>query len=232
MSRWNAVIILCVFFLAVILGPFALFHDRMEVWAESAMATGEAAYAIAAIVILLLALDVVLPIPSTVVSAMAGAALGVVGGVAASAAGMTLGCVLGYVLGRSCGLPLLRRVVSTDDLDYLSVQFRRSAPMALAITRAVPVLAEGSALMAGVSRVNPATYMSVTTMANIGVSLVYCSLGSRSADMPSFLLAFAASLVLPGAFMLIHRISRNRSRINTPVHPPAHKQRQQQKQEP
>jgi hypothetical protein len=77
--------------------------------------------------------------------------------------------------------------------------------------RAVPVLAELSALFAGVSGMSFPLYLPVTAPANTGVSIVYCSLGSRSADLRSFLLAFAESPALPSAAMLRDRLARARS---------------------
>ena len=213
----------------VILVPFVLWQDHAAIWVERAIRSGEAAPAVGAAVIALLALDVVLPIPSNVVSTMAGVTLGLGPGIAVSAAGMTLGCVLGYALRYTCGFPLLRRLVSKPDLDHLCASFCRNAPFALVAMRAVPVMAEASTLFAGVSGMSFSTYLAVTALANTGVSIVYCSLGSRSADLQSFLLAFAASLALPSAAMLCDRLARARSRLDRPVQPPAYQDQQQEK---
>lgn len=196
--------IIAIVLLAVILTPFVLFEDSIAVWTERLIRSGGRG-GLAAAVVMLLALDVLLPIPSSIVSTAAGAMLGFLPGFAASTAGMTLGCLIGYVGGRKLGSPLLHRLVGEGDLQQVSSHFRRSASWALATMRPIPVLAEASALFAGVSGVPLPVYFAVTTLANAGISAVYCTAGAYAWNSGSFLLAFAGSIALPGAAMLIRR---------------------------
>jgi uncharacterized membrane protein YdjX (TVP38/TMEM64 family) len=195
--------------LALILTPFFLFEERMNELVARLTRPDLRDEAIAAAIVLLLGLDVVLPVPSSIVSTAAGATLGLLPGLAASAAGMTAGSLLGYALGRSFGLPLVRRLVRGGDLEHVSARFRRGALWALAATRPIPVLAEAAALFAGVSRVPLPLYAGVTTLANLGISAVYAAAGATAAGAGSLLLAFAASLALPavaiGAYRVIQR---------------------------
>jgi uncharacterized membrane protein YdjX (TVP38/TMEM64 family) len=163
---------------------------------------------IAAAVVSLLGLDVLLPVPSSIVSTAAGAGLGFLPGLAASTAGMTLGSLVGYGLGRKFGVPLVRRMVRDRDLERVSARFRAGAPWALAAMRPVPVLAEASALFAGVSAVPVPLYVTVTTLANTGISAVYCAAGAKALSAGSFFLAFAASIGLPAAAMAIEAALR------------------------
>ena len=194
--------------LALILAPFFLFEDATNRWVARWSRPDLGAGTIAAAVIWFLGLDVLLPIPSSIVSTAAGAALGFLPGVAASTAGMTLGSLLGYVLGRQFGVRLMRRMVRERDLDQVSDRFRRGAPWALAAMRPVPVLAEASALFAGVSAVPAPLYFAVTTLANAGISAVYCAAGANASGAGSFLLAFAASVGLPAAAMALNGLLR------------------------
>jgi uncharacterized membrane protein YdjX (TVP38/TMEM64 family) len=206
---WGPWLLLAALALALILTPFFLFEEDMNRWAGQLTRPGLPAGAIAAAVVVLLASDVLLPVPSSIVSTAAGAALGWLPGLAASAAGMTAGSLLGYALGRRFGLPLVRRIVRERDLEHVAARFRRGAGWALAALRPVPVLAEASALFAGVSRVSLPAYVAVTTLANLGISAVYCAVGARAFERGSFLLAFAASVALPGAAMGIQRLLRS-----------------------
>jgi uncharacterized membrane protein YdjX (TVP38/TMEM64 family) len=196
--------------LALILAPFFLFQEDMNLWAARLTRPELRPSAIAAAVVLLLGADILLPIPSSIVSTGAGATLGFFPGLLASTAGMTFGSLFGYGLGRKFGLPLVRRVVQERDVEQVSSRFRRGAAWALAAMRAVPVLAEASALVAGVSRVPLPLYALVTTLANAGISAIYCAAGANALAAGSFLLAFAASLALPGAAMLVARVLRTR----------------------
>jgi uncharacterized membrane protein YdjX (TVP38/TMEM64 family) len=205
---WRPWVVLGVIVLAVILIPFFLFEGDMNRWVARLTRPDLGAGTIAAAVIGLLGLDVLLPIPSSIVSTMAGAALGLLPGLAASTAGMTLGSLLGYALGRRFGLPLTRRLVRERELEHVSKRFRQGAAWALAVMRPIPVLAEASALFAGVSAVPLPLYAAVTMLANTGISAVYCAAGANAVEAGSFLLAFAASIGLPAAAMAINGLIR------------------------
>ncbi|HUQ91003.1 MAG TPA: VTT domain-containing protein [Bryobacteraceae bacterium] len=205
--RWTIIGIVT---LAAILIPFVLFEDRMNAWSEGLTRPNLPPAAIAGAVVLLLVLDVLLPIPSSIVSTAAGAGLGFLAGCAASTAGLTGGSLLGYALGRRFGLPLIRRTVGERDLQHLSERFHRGAAWALVALRPVPVLAEASGLFAGVTAVPLPLYIAVTTLSNAGISAVYCWAGASASGRGSFLLAFAASIALPGAAMVLSRLLARR----------------------
>jgi uncharacterized membrane protein YdjX (TVP38/TMEM64 family) len=208
LRRWIPWIVLAACLLIAILAPFFLFEESMNAWVERLTGPGARVGIVAVAVVSLLALDVLLPVPSSIVSTAAGAALGFLPGLAVSTAGMTLGSILGYVCGRRWALPRTRRMVGERDLEQVSARFQQGASWALAVMRPVPVLAEASALFAGVARVPVAQYVTITTLANIGISALYCAAGARALHSSSFLLAFAASIGLPGLAMAISRYLR------------------------
>lgn len=210
MDIWRPWMILAALLLAIILVPFFMFEDSINVWATNLLRAGSPPVVTAAAIVCLLALDVFLPVPSSIVSTAAGALLGFTAGVAASTAGMTLGCLLGYFCGRRFGLPLVRRMVGQHDLDELAGQFRRGAEWSLATTRPVPVLAEASALVAGLSAVPFWKYMAITSLANAGISAVYCAVGANALHSGSFLLAFLGAIALPAVAMLLSRVLQRR----------------------
>jgi uncharacterized membrane protein YdjX (TVP38/TMEM64 family) len=208
MDLWRSWILLAALLLAIILVPFFLFEDGMNAWVASRLQAGTPPVVTAAMIVCLLALDVFLPVPSSIVSTAAGALLGFTAGMAASTMGMTLGCMLGYWCGRRFGLPVVRRFVSERDLSEVTGQFCRGAEWALATTRPVPVLAEASALVAGLSTVPFWKYMLITSLANAGISAVYCAVGANALHSGSFLYAFLGAIALPGVAMLLSRVLR------------------------
>jgi 3-dehydroquinate synthase len=121
---------------------------------------------------------------------------------------MTLGSLLGYALGRKFGLPLVRRMTREGDVEQVSARFRNGAAWALAVMRPIPVLAEASTLFAGLSRVPLPLYVTITTLANAGISAVYCAAGANALSAGSFLLAFAASVGLPALAIAMNRLLR------------------------
>jgi len=105
------------------------------------LARGQSALVFGAVGAGLLALDVLLPIPSSIVAALLGARLGLAWGFACSVLGLCAGHVIGYLAGRL--VPERAR----EELPAIS-----TFPLVL-LTRPVPVLAEAVAIGAGALRV-------------------------------------------------------------------------------
>ena len=118
-------LILLALVLAVPIIPFLLFGPSLEEqitgWLDASLSPG----ALAALIVGLLAADILLPVPSSVVSTFAGSALGFAAGTAASWLGMTAGALLAFVLARLFGRPLALWVLTLGPCWLL---YRRSEP--------------------------------------------------------------------------------------------------------
>ncbi|RLD21515.1 MAG: DedA family protein, partial [Bacteroidetes bacterium] len=183
--------------MAVILVPFFIFHEEMDLWTEQLLdASGDHVSYTVAILTALLASDVLLPIPSSLVSTGAGYLLGFANGAIVSWLGMTAGCVIGYALG-SGSIKALRWL---DDETKTKMEefFQRAGLWAIVVCRPVPVLAEASVIFAGMSKMNFRKFLLVTGFSNLGISIVYAAVGAYSVSENSFLLAFAGAIILPG----------------------------------
>lgn len=191
---------------ALILVPFFLFSKQIDGWTARFVASSETHRGIATLVLgALLAGDILLPVPSSIVSMSAGYLLGFAGGAATSFAGMTVSCALGYLLGKGGGRPLVNRLVGAVETARFDELCRRFGRWVLVACRPVPVLAEASVLLAGVARMPFRRFFLMTSLSNLGISAVYAGVGHMSAQKGAFLLAFAASVLLPGAAMLLSR---------------------------
>lgn len=154
---------------------------------------------LALLVIALLALDVVLPVPSSMVALLAVAALGGVGGYLVIFIGLCLGACLGYALGAG-----YFRVLS----GRLGLHQRKPGQLAcklgtlsLICLRGVPVLAETSVVAAGMQRYPLRAFVVVTTLANAGLALAYSAIGSFLVEQDALLVTLLASMVLPALFI-------------------------------
>jgi uncharacterized membrane protein YdjX (TVP38/TMEM64 family) len=191
--------------LAFILVPFVLFEGRVHNWTLARMHANAPASKVALAVVVLLAADIALPVPSSLVSTAAGALLGFLPGLAASILGMTVCSQIGYWLGRTSGLALAQRIVPARDLERAARYAEARGDWALAASRAVPVLAEASVLLAGVLRVRPTRFFAIALLANAGISAVYCAVGAAALQSSSFLLAFAGAVIVPAVAMRLAR---------------------------
>ncbi|HEY8835538.1 MAG TPA: VTT domain-containing protein, partial [Chthoniobacterales bacterium] len=98
----------------------------------------------------LLVADVLLPVPSSLVMVAHGALFGVVIGTLLSLLGSTGAAVFGFWIGRRGGR-LLERLVPLRERQRADHMLERWGLLAVIVTRAIPLLAETVAIMAGAS---------------------------------------------------------------------------------
>lgn len=135
----------------------------------------------------LLASDLLLPIPSSVIGALLGARLGFVAGFGFGLAGLSAGSALGYALGRL--LPA-RFAADVPSAPAMSVAF---------LSRPVPVLAEAVAIAAGAERMGFGRFMLAASIGNA------CYAGALAANGAALMPAGLSGpgLVLPMALPVV-----------------------------
>jgi uncharacterized membrane protein YdjX (TVP38/TMEM64 family) len=206
MRPWQRWTLLACLVLALILLPFALWEQPITALSARLLAPSSGRVTLAAIVVLLLASDVLLPIPSSFVSAGAVALLGAAQGGITVAIGMTAAAWLGYALGWWGGEPLARRMAGPGELERARRMMARHGSWVLLVCRGVPVLAEASTLLAGATRSSAFRFGLVTALGNLGLSAAYAAIVVLSLSGPSALLApFALGVAVPGLALLLAR---------------------------
>jgi len=189
--------------LALLVVPYLLWGDQQATWTAAFLASAKAHAGMAtAGIIALLAVDVVLPVPSSLVNTAAGFLLGFPGGALASWAGLQVGCGVGYLLGRLCGSPLVARCMGPAAQVRLEALQRRHGDWMVVVARAIPVLAEASIIVAGAGRMPARRFFLYTTLANLGIAATYAAVGAWAASVNSFLLALTAALLIPACVWL------------------------------
>lgn len=193
--RW---VLLVLAVLAIILIPFFLFGDRIQAWTADFLSSASSHPFTAALVLgSLLASDILLPIPSSMVSTGSGFVLGLAGGFAASWTGMTVSTLIGYALGARARSGVSRRLLGEEEQQRLERLYQRFGDGLIVVTRPVPVLAEAAVLFAGIGAMPFPRFLALTALSNAAISAVYAAVGACSASLNSFLLAFAASMLIP-----------------------------------
>lgn len=141
----------------------------------------------------LLAIDIFLPVPSSIVGTMLGARLGLLPGFAATFAGLMTGQVLAYAGSRR----LLRREQS--DLP--------AAPtlMAIFLSRPVPVLAEAMALAAGASNLRWSEFLLACGTGNLIYALALALNGAEFVPDAALGPGLLLPMLLPAAGWLVWR---------------------------
>jgi uncharacterized membrane protein YdjX (TVP38/TMEM64 family) len=182
---------------AFIIGSKLLIENALgfsfEPWARSWMAG--AGLPAAAVVVGLLAVDIFIPVPSSIVMVLSGAAFGVFWGSLLAFVGSIGGEWLGFELARRYGTALSTRFIGNEAkrrrLDAMLVAHGAAA---VAVTRALPVVMETMSIVAGLSPMRRRTFLAASAIGTAPIVVIYAYAGAMSREMDS---------VVPGVVILI-----------------------------
>ncbi len=205
-AEWLRLTAFAAVLLACVLVPFALWGDALDRAAPQWLDAQDARLWIAAFGIALLMADVLLPVPSSVVAMGLCWSLGPVWGGACVAAGAWLSFVVGYGLGRLVPESRLRQWVGPALWDRLRDCASDRALWWIAVARPLPVLAELSALLAGVWRVSPLRAFAHAAAAACVLGALYGASVWLGRNGPHIAATALALLALPAATWWLHRI--------------------------
>lgn len=164
----------------------------------------------AALSVGLLVADVFLPIPSSVVMIANGALFGVVLGAALSLAGSLGAAALGFFIGRRSSR-LITRLVSAEEKTRADRLLARWGPMAIVITRPIPILAETTAILAGASPLGWGRLLAASAGGALPSCLLYALTGATSRNLGSGLVMFGCVLAVAGGFYFLGLRARRTS---------------------
>ncbi len=144
--------------------------------------------------VLLLAADLILPVPSTAVMSALGLVYGVFLGGLIGAVGSILSGCLGYGICRSLGREAAIRVAGEKDLRRGERLFASVGGWVVALSRWLPLLPEVVACMAGLSRMPPAHFFLALVCGTLPLAFSFAALGERGVDNPVLALSLSAAL--------------------------------------
>ena len=150
--------------------------DAMSAWLGHAGAGG------ALTVVILLAADIVLPVPSSVVMVLSGAAFGVVWGSMLSLVGSIGGEWLGFELTRKYGRRFTGKLIDDAEIERLRRIFERHGVAAVVITRALPVVMETMSVVAGLSGMSRSAFLVASVLGTTPIVMVYAYAGALSRE--------------------------------------------------
>jgi uncharacterized membrane protein YdjX (TVP38/TMEM64 family) len=188
--------LMCVVLLVPIV-PFLIFGGHLDQWLRGLAEDPPSPVATFALVVGLLATDILLPIPSSVISTMSGWQLGWLFGTLATFAGMNLGAVLGFALARRYGHPFALWFSKGEDLQRMRQVSDRYGPLVLVLTRAVPVFAEASILIAGIHRLSWRRFLPAVLLSNLGIAIAYAAFGDYAERHQWLPLALGVAIAVP-----------------------------------
>lgn len=162
-----------------------------------------------AIIITLLAVDILLPVPSSFVMIASGALFGVAWGAAVSLVGSIGGEWFGFELVRRFGAPFAQRLAGADDLQRLSGLMTRHGAAAVVATRALPVVMETMSVVAGLSAMTRRTFLGASLLGTAPVAVIYAWAGASSRDTGSLIPAVVMLIAVTAAGWIWYRAARS-----------------------
>lgn len=183
---------------AVPLVPFLLLGTRLDHAVAAWLDPPPSPPLLAAAEVAILAVDVFLPVPSSVVATLGGAKLGVVTGTLMAWLGMTLGACAGWGLGRLAG----GRAVAGLDAETRQTLAEREArlgPLLIVLTRPLPLLAEAAAILAGASGMPVRSFAASAAVGNLAIAFAWSLVGRLGERADALQWVVIWSLVLPVA---------------------------------
>ena len=150
----------------------------------------------------LLLADVILPVPSSIVMTAQGALFGITLGTALSMTGSVGAALVAFAIGRR-GAGLVSRYVSPEEQAVANRLLDRWGPLALIVTRPVPILAETTAIMAGTTTLGWGRATLGIVIGAFPAALIYAIAGAYATSVASGILVFGLVIALAGAFWLI-----------------------------
>jgi uncharacterized membrane protein YdjX (TVP38/TMEM64 family) len=158
----------------------------------------------AAIGVTLLAVDVLLPIPSNIIMIAHGALFGTLVGTLLSLAGSMAAAAAGFWIGRRGG-PLLAMAVPADERVRANAILERWGVLAIVVSRPLPLLAETITVLAGASPLGWGRAMVAALLGSLPPCLFYAWAGAASIGFEGGALVFGAVVVLAAAVGLAGR---------------------------
>jgi len=194
----HLLLILAVVAVAVPLVPFLAFGTRLDLAVARWLDPLPSPPVLAAIEVGVLAVDLLLPVPSSMVATLGGAHLGIMLGTLCAWFGMTAGSMVGWWLGRTAGGRSLAGLPA-DERQRLLEQQRRYGPLAIVLTRPLPLVAEAAAIMGGATGMGWREFLIAAGSGNLAIAMVWSVAGAWGRQVDSLQWILAGSLLVPVA---------------------------------
>jgi uncharacterized membrane protein YdjX (TVP38/TMEM64 family) len=184
MKRWVTLILLVA---AVIVASKLLVENVFGVPMEDLASRwlSQAGLGTATLIVVLLAADVALPIPSSLVMVLSGAAFGVGWGSVVALAGSIAGEWIGFELVRRYGRGVSRGIVGAEEFERFSAFFERHGTVAVMLTRPLPVVMETMSLVAGLSGMSRTAFLGASFAGTAPIVVIYAYAGAVSRQVDS-----------------------------------------------
>ena len=166
-------------------------------------------------VVLLLIVDILLPVPSSIVMTLSGKFLGFIAGGLVSCLGAMLAAWIGFFACRWGGQKVFIRLIGEKDISKVREWFGKYGIFAIILSRPVPMLTEILSCLAGLSQFSFKSFSLAALCGTLPICFVYSYFGSKSSITNPWPAVWVA-LVIPAIGWGIARwINRKKKTVPT-----------------
>jgi len=207
----SKIIIPFIIIVSIIIITFLLFDNMEAFFTNLLQQASDNIKTYTAVSFLVLASDILLPVPSSIVMFTNGYILGTLYGAALSFISLMTGSVIGYYLGKFTSLGFKSK--ADDKANNIVARY---GALSILITRGIPVLAETICIICGFNKMPFKKYMIYNVAGYVPLCLLYSFCGSIGYDKNIFLISFGCSILISAFFWFFGRkfiINRQKSAI-------------------
>lgn len=157
----------------------------------------------------LLALDIILPIPSSLVMIANGTLFGAALGFAVSMIGGMIASLVGFYLGK-VGSPWINKIAKPEELAKAEELMQKFGMVAIIVTRPVPLLSETMSIIAGTSSISTIQMILASIAGLFPAALIYAITGAYALTLDSGLYSFILVIGVAGIFWLVGHLIQKR----------------------
>ena len=180
---------------ALIIVVFLLFQNLEVFFSNLLNQLSSTASLFALVSCLVLASDIVLPVPSSIVMYVNGFVLGTFYGSVVSLTALLISSTIGYYLGSLTSLGF-----KNNDNEKARSVIEKYGPVSILITRGIPILSEAVCIVCGYNKMPFRRYIMLNLAGYVPLCLLYAFCGSLGYNQNTFFISFACSLLISALF--------------------------------
>jgi 3-dehydroquinate synthase len=179
-------------------------------WFEGWREAPPAAIWLVVALVLALAADILLPVPSGPLITLAAGQLGMPTTALAAWTGLMVGGLAAFAVAKRWGVPLAGRLAAPADLANFRTTASEHDVWLLLVTRPLPILAEAAVLLAGTLDTQWPRLIASLAVGNAAVAVAFAVLGQRAEEHEWMTIAIVLSIVVPlaGTWMVRQVVRR------------------------
>lgn len=182
--------------IVIVLITFGVFNSLENSFSDTLHLLSEHPIQFGIVSFLILASDIVLPVPSSIVLYINGYFLGIIGGTAVSLGGLMVGAIFGYYIGKASS-----SIFNPASHQKASNLLSKYGPAAIFLSRGIPILSESICFVCGYNKTDFKNYLLLNFIGYLPVCLLYAIFGKIGHEGGNtFLLSFVCSIALSVVF--------------------------------